>query len=153
MLFSFSLPAHQDCHEMQFKKKRKKEGKQQLDNSSGKPKLHQEVIKQESPVAEAQPKSHLPPTFNKSHVSKPLHAKPQLSVPLPSAPLSTANILESLTSSMIDTNSEPLHLKKVIAVAQHNLINQITKTLEQKGDTNNLMVDKYDDEELRRKTN
>lgn len=70
-------------------------------------------------------------------------AKPHISVPLPSAPLPTASILESLTSSLKEgvalggngnsasASVAPLQLKKVIAEAQRSLINQITQTLEQ----------------------
>ena len=70
-------------------------------------------------------------------------AKPHISVPLPPAPLPTASILESLTSSLTEgvalggngnstsASVAPLQLKKVIAEAQRNLIDQITQTLEQ----------------------
>lgn len=76
---------------------------------------------------------------------KPFHSLPHhLSVPLPLAPLPSASILESLSNSMSEgvalSNSsnggsatDSLQLKKVIAKAQRNLINQITQKLEQGG--------------------
>ena len=159
----YSLPSHQDCHEMWSKKKKKKEGKATEGPPTGKPNLHNPP---RGGVASVSPSNHqsssssssyrnestdtqcnnsssshrpdgVHPAVSRQHQSlAPPHS---LSVPLPPAPLSATNILESLNSTLAadggsgsgpGSTDERLHFKQVIAKAQRSLIEEITQTLE-----------------------
>lgn len=154
---SFSLPVHQDCHEMWSKKKRKKE-KERLaaaNSTSSSTSTTNSATTITTVAATARTTHTITSTANtsrqdyKSFPSSSTLPPQRLAVPLPSAPLPTASILESLTSSLSEgaalnnsgskngnsVVSSSTEFKKVIAKAQRNLIDQITQKLEQEGTT------------------
>ena len=117
------------------------------DSSSNKQEPH--PTRQSSPISDKREGS-LPPRGTRGYSAEPnkilppvpsrdIGIKPQLSVPLPSAPLSVG-ILESLTSSLVEgtgdnatsvsTTQASLEMKQVIAKAQRSLINQLQQQLE-----------------------
>ena len=160
---------------MWSRKKRKKEKEESNPSKTGKPKyqedsahssssnnrqeLHPSFLSRptsSSPISDrregSQPPLAPPPSNHRMRgysAEPPLHQgggiKHQLSVPLPSAPLSVG-ILESLTSSLVEgsnsaapptlvasTTSQQqatLQVKQVIAEAQRSLINQLQQQLE-----------------------
>ena len=189
--FFLSLPTNQDCHEMWSRKRRKKErsdaprsGKARYhEDSSGSAKQDVQIPfvsrpSSPSPLGTGKEREGSHPPSNRttrgySAEPKPTSVqaasvgsyepgvKPQLSVPLPSAPL-TVGILESLSSSIGEVNNgnteQPLssqqqppscsssapststvsvpaktslQIKQVIAEAQRNLINQLQQELEE----------------------
>lgn len=116
------LPLTQDCHEMWSRKRRKKEGKDSggigpsgKDNhgrSSSLPPTHPSSPRKVKPnPVKAHPQSSQPcsppdpppqqpaPRVEPKPLANP-HLKPNLTVPLPSAPLNPATILDSLKSSL-----------------------------------------------------
>ncbi len=138
---------------MWSRKKRKKEKgesknkstRNKEDSLSNKQEPHPSGQSSSSPVSDKREGSN-PPRGTRGYSTEPnkplppissrnMSIKTQLSVPLPSAPLSVG-ILESLTSSLVETSGDnqqqqaSLEMKQVIAKAQRSLINQLQQQLE-----------------------